>query len=82
MIKLTVLLPEEIMGGMGDKHTIQSLADKHVVDVELIQQQLEMGIDVEMEHTDDRDVSSSIAMDHLAEDPQYYTHLKKCHSDH
>jgi hypothetical protein len=39
--------------------------------------QLSMGIDVEMEHTDDTMVAFEIAMDHLTEFPDYYTRLKK-----
>lgn len=39
--------------------------------------QLAMGIEVETEHTDDSDAAEKIARDHLAEDPEYYTKLKK-----
>lgn len=34
-----------------------------------------MGIKVEMEHTSDPDIAKEIALDHLTEDPEYYTHL-------
>jgi len=37
--------------------------------------QLEMGIVVEYEHTDNREVAKQIALDHLAELPDYYTRL-------
>jgi len=40
-------------------------------------EQLTMGIKVEMEHTDKPEEAKKIALDHLAEDPQYYTKLKK-----
>ena len=36
-----------------------------------------MGIKVEMEHTDSKEKAKEIAMDHLWEDPTYYTKLKK-----
>jgi len=39
--------------------------------------ELEMGIKVEKEHTDDEDVARKIALDHLTEIPDYYTRLKK-----
>lgn len=39
--------------------------------------ELEMGIAVEMEHTKDPVVAKTIAMDHLAEKPDYYSRLKK-----
>jgi hypothetical protein len=38
--------------------------------------ELRMGIKVEMEHTDDLDKAKKIALDHLAENPYYYTALK------
>lgn len=40
-------------------------------------EQLAMGIEVEMEHTDDPAVAKEIAKDHLEELPDYYTHLDK-----
>ena len=38
--------------------------------------ELRMGIQVELEHTDELDVAKKIALDHLAENPFYYTQLK------
>jgi uncharacterized protein with GYD domain len=38
--------------------------------------ELRMGIKVEMEHTDDPEKAKKIALDHLAENPFYYTQLK------
>ena len=37
--------------------------------------QLEIGIAVEMEHTDLPEISLEIALDHLSENPTYYTEL-------
>ena len=45
------------------------------------QDQLRMGISVEMEHTNDRKVAKEIAMDHLKEDPRYYSKLKRVHKE-
>jgi len=42
--------------------------------------QLAMGIHTEMEHTDDKEVAKQIALDHLQEDPEYYTHLAEMES--
>lgn len=39
--------------------------------------ELQKGIQHEMEHTNDPDVAEEIVLDHLAEDPLYYTHLDK-----
>jgi len=41
-----------------------------------LKDQLIQGIQVEMEHTDDPRLALKIALDHLAEDPLYYDHLK------
>ncbi len=38
--------------------------------------ELKMGINVEMEHTRSRKVAKRIALQHLAEDPKYYSKLK------
>lgn len=39
--------------------------------------QLKKGIETEKEHTDDEEEAKRIALDHLAEDPEYYTKLAK-----
>jgi hypothetical protein len=39
--------------------------------------QLKKGVEVEMEHTDDRRAALKIAMDHIKEDPNYYDKLEK-----
>ena len=67
---------EEILdGGIADSHSIQDIADKHNVDVSNVQAELEAGIEVEMEHTDDRNVAEEIALDHLYEMSDYYSRL-------
>ena len=43
--------------------------------VKKAEDQIEMGTKVEMEHTDDEEEAKKIAMDHLKEDPHYYTKL-------
>lgn len=43
--------------------------------------QLRKGIVVEMEHTDNPLIAEEIAMDHLAEDPQYYSKLALIHDE-
>jgi hypothetical protein len=37
--------------------------------------ELKLGIEMEMEHTDSEDIAKKIALDHLAEIPDYYTRL-------
>jgi len=57
---------DQLPGGLAD------LASSDEFDT----RQLEMGIEHEMEHTDDPDLAREIAMDHLIEDPLYYDHLQ------
>ena len=40
-------------------------------------QELAMGIEIEKEHTGNPQLAKTIALDHLAEIPDYYTRLKK-----
>ena len=44
---------------------------------EVSNKELEAGIKVEMEHTEDPEIAKKIAMDHLSEDPLYYEKLLK-----
>jgi len=57
----------QITGGMADGHDTK----------EFDQKELEMGIKIEMEHTNDKKLATEIATDHLKENPKYYTKLKK-----
>lgn len=57
--------------------TPAELAKKHGVSVEHITQQLAQGIQTESEHTSNKDVAREIALDHIAEDPNYYAKLSK-----
>ena len=57
--------------------SLEDLARKHDVSVKSLEKQLEMGIEVEKEHTSDEDKARKIALDHLEEVPEYYSKLKK-----
>lgn len=48
-----------------------------VPDEQFNPEELKMGIEVELEHTDDEDIAKMIAKAHLMEIPDYYTRLKK-----
>lgn len=48
-----------------------------VTDSDVDPEELKKGIEVEYEHTSDRDTAKRIALDHLAEIPDYYTRLAK-----
>jgi hypothetical protein len=72
---------DKIKGGKADNKTPEDIAKKHGVSVDKIKQQLKMGIEVEMEHVNDRKLSAEIALDHLDEIPDYYNRLKKMEKD-
>lgn len=54
---------------------------KNLTEKDVDPKQLEMGIKIEMEHTKNRKLARRIALDHLYEDPKYYTKLKKMEED-
>jgi hypothetical protein len=64
-------MEQKIKGGLGDK-----LNPKDVN-----REELKKGIRHEMEHTKDPKIAAEIALDHLAEDPNYYTNMKKAGLD-
>lgn len=82
---------EKIVGGKSSGMSLLDIAKKHAYDdssdstsskkiddmhSHLIKQ-LELGISVEMEHTNSEKVALEIAMDHLEENPDYYSNLDK-----
>jgi tRNA nucleotidyltransferase (CCA-adding enzyme) len=54
-------------GGLGDKLKPEDVDPK----------ELEMGIKVEMEHTDNKELAKEVALDHLSEMKDYYSKLEK-----
>lgn len=62
-----MLKEDEITGGKGDKTNPEDV-DKN---------ELAIGIEVEKEHTNDKKIAQSIALDHLTEKPKYYSLLIK-----
>lgn len=82
---------EDILkGGEADGMTLMDLAMKYAKDKRSkvqspqridkmflhLTKQLSKGIKIEKEHTKDTKLAREIAMDHLAEDPNYYTKLR------
>jgi len=66
-----------LKGGKADKLSLQQIADKFDVPVKKIKDQLQKGIGVEMEHTNDKEKATEIATDHISEFPDYYDRLGK-----
>lgn len=76
---------DQISGGAADDLSIEDIAKKwseiykqvpyeYLLDVLKTQEQA--GSIVEQEHTDNLEIAKEIARDHLAEAPDYYTHLE------
>ena len=53
----------------------------NIPDSDFNAEQLIKGIEIEIEHTDDREIAKSIAKDHLFEIPDYYDRLQKMESE-
>jgi hypothetical protein len=76
---------EVLKGGVSDNKKLIDIAKKHdkkgYYDIdnmmETLKKELSKGIKVEMEHTNNRQRAKEIAMDHLYENPKYYSKLKK-----
>jgi hypothetical protein len=76
---------ELLKGGNADNKSLIQIAKKHDAKnyyhiddmVKSLKKQVEIGLPIEMEHTDDKDKAKEIVMDHLWENPSYYTKLKK-----
>ncbi len=66
---------DKIPGGLAKGLTLNDIATKHNVSIEDITDEFKKGYKVEREHTTDSDVAKEIALDHLFEDPKYYTNL-------
>jgi len=70
-----------ISGGKADKLTTADIAKKFNVTLSDIENQVAMGVKVEIEHTGDKSLAREIALDHLTEFPDYYTRLIKMEKD-
>ena len=74
-------MKNQIKGGKSDKISLEDIARKHSVFIGTIKKELEMGLKVEMEHTNDKEKAREISLDHLTEFPDYYTRLDKMEKD-
>ena len=67
---------DEIPGGKADGMDIEDIAEMHGVDMDIMYDEFSKGVQHEMEHTSEPRVAVEIALDHLYEDPEYYTKLE------
>jgi hypothetical protein len=77
MTKATKNEADVVPGGLAKGLSLNDIAEKHGVSVDIMVAEFKKGIAVEMEHTTDREVAKEITLDHLFEDPKYYDKLKK-----
>ena len=77
----TLTIEDRIPGGKSEGMNIYDIANYHNCDIDELSNQLQIGIKVELEHTSDKKVAEEIAMDHLYEDPKYYTKLATIEAD-
>lgn len=68
---------EHIYSILGDIFAYGRAKEKGFTEADADPKELKIGIDVEMEHTRCNIISKRIALDHLAEFPDYYTRLAK-----
>jgi hypothetical protein len=66
-----------IKGGLADNMSLSDIAKKHKVNLGSITKEFKTGVEIEMEHTDNKSIAREIAKDHLYEDPKYYSKLSK-----
>jgi hypothetical protein len=64
-----------IPGGLAKGMDLTDVANHHKVDIDELMKEFELGVKTEMEHTSDKKVAEEIALDHLFEDPKYYSKL-------
>ena len=67
---------DEIKGGKADGMDIEDVAKIHGMSVDDMFDEFSKGVRHEMEHTSELRVAIEIALDHLYEDPEYYTKLE------
>lgn len=70
LFKLAAEWQDKLPGGIADQATPADF------DPESLQE----GLLIELEHTNNRQLAMEIAMDHLSEDPNYYSKLKAVES--
>ena len=68
---------DKIPGGLAKGMTLSDIAKHHKISLENIKQEFIKGYAIEREHTTDTNIAKEIALDHLYEDPRYYTKLDK-----
>ena len=67
----------DIMSKLKKPMSVSEISQKHGVNTQYIENQLDVGINHELEHTDDEGVAKIIALHHIGEKPNYYELVEK-----
>jgi GNAT superfamily N-acetyltransferase len=67
----------DIMSKLKKPMSVSEISQKHGVTTEYIENQLNIGLKHELEHTDDEGVARIIALHHIGEKPNYYELVEK-----
>ena len=68
-------------GGVAKGMSLSDIANKHGLSIQYMRPEFELGTKHEFEHINDKSVAERIALDHLLENPRYYTMLEQMESD-
>jgi len=68
---------DNIPGGLAKGMTLSDIAKHHNISLQTLKNEFIKGYAVEREHTTDTNIAKEIALDHLYEDPNYYSKLSK-----
>jgi len=68
---------DQIPGGLAKGMTLSDIAKHHKISTQTLKAEFIKGYAVEREHTTDVNIAKEIALDHLYEDPNYYSKLSK-----
>jgi hypothetical protein len=68
---------ELLEGGKGDGLGVEDLAEMHEVGTDKIEKQLEIGMEIEKEHSPDPEIRKEISTDHIVESDEYYDDLEE-----
>jgi len=68
---------DQIPGGLAKGMTLKDIAKHHNISPQTLKNEFIKGYAVEREHTTDINIAKEIALDHLYEDPNYYSKLSK-----
>ena len=73
----TKVKEDKIPGGLAKGMNLSDIAKHHNISPQTLKNEFIKGYAVEREHTTDVEVAKEIALDHLYEDPNYYSKLSK-----